>query len=105
MSYFILGGQGRLHSKEVFEKRPEGNEIRGQSSPRNKNVVGILPKQQRGQCSWNTVSDGESEWLGTRSQKGGGRAGQGGPGKDCTEIGLHFFLNFYFFLDSSHLLF
>lgn len=44
MSYFILGGQGRLHSKEVFEKRPEGNEIRGQSSPRDKNVVGIFPQ-------------------------------------------------------------
>lgn len=46
------------------------------------------PKHQRGQCSWNTVSDGESEWLGTGSQKGG--AGQGGPGKDCAEIGLYF---------------
>lgn len=34
------------------------------------------------------MSDGESEWLGTGSQKGG--AGQGGPGKDCAEIGLYF---------------
>lgn len=45
--YFILAGQGRLHSKEAFEKRSEGMRDSRSEQSKEQTYVGYSPKQPK----------------------------------------------------------